>query len=138
MVFLIHTDIQEKFSIYHLLCATFRMNIFRDASSQMRNINSTMQSPCCISYKNINIARYLKFFQRSKTPKSAYSVSPPVCHLRIPRGCAHIINNRASGNTNVECLISLGRASSVLSIDVCNYTETLSLTVHYSHALLRD
>ena len=68
---------------------------------------------------------------------SPYSVSPPVCHLRIPHGYVHIIINRVSGNSNVECLISFGRASSVLTVDVCNLEKLrhlLSIIVTRSYA----
>jgi hypothetical protein len=59
------------------------------------------------------------------------------CHLRIPHGCVSI-DSRESGNTNVEWLSLLGRASSDNVWTVCNYKESASLTVHYyRHVLLR-
>ena len=125
--------VQEKFSIYHCLCTRLRIPVFRDASSQMRNIGSIMQSPCCVFCKDMNIVRYLKFFSSLKNSMPAYSASPPVCHFRIPHGCFHIIDNREPGNTNVDCWSSLGLASSdsVLTVQVCNFKESTSLTVHY-------
>ena len=54
---------------------------------------------------------------------SRYSVSPPVCYLRIPHGCVHIVDNRESGNTDVDCWSSLGRASSGLAVEVQFYRK---------------
>ena len=109
----------------------------------MRNINSTMQAPCCMVCKNISIARFFfMFFHRSKTPCQHIGRRHLSATSEFHMAMFIIIDNRESGNITVECWSSFGRASSdrVLKVKkkVCNCKESTSLTVHYyHHALLR-